>query len=96
MDYQENVIGGDNVKEIEEVLENIITIRSQKEWKKEFRKEELLGRKIALSPSELVLVFLDVEKRFNIRIKEEDIISGNFNSYDNILKIVLREKGEIS
>lgn len=84
------------MKEIEEVLENIITIRSQKEWKKEFRKEELLGRKIALSPSELVLVFLDVEKRFNIRIKEEDIISGNFNSYDNILKIVLREKGEIS
>ena len=55
--------------------------------------KELLSGAFKLSPGSLIYLFFDVEKEFNIRIPEEDIAYGKFNSFNNIVDIVKKQIG---
>jgi peptide maturation system acyl carrier-related protein len=53
----------------------------------------LLGKEINLAPRDLLYLFLDIEKEFAITIPEQEVISGNFNSFDNIAAIIHQRMG---
>ncbi len=50
--------------------------------------EELLGRKWEMSPRDLVYLFFDIEKEFNITIPEKDVIEDKFSTFNNIIDII--------
>lgn len=52
----------------------------------------LLGYKMGIGPGELLYLYFDIENEFNIKIPEEAIINGGFNTLDSILNIILNEK----
>ena len=54
----------------------------------ELRDEKLLGQKIGMPARELVLTLFDIEREFNTKIPEQDIIDGTFDTFNNILKII--------
>lgn len=53
--------------------------------------EPLLGRKIGLAPRDLIYIFFDIEEQFGIRIPEEKIVDGQFNTFNNIYQIVFNQ-----
>lgn len=53
--------------------------------------EELLGWKLRLRAGDMLYVFFDVEREFDIVIPEEDIASGRFNTFNNIADIIGRQ-----
>lgn len=55
---------------------------------------ELLGEKIGFNASDLLYLFFDIQKEFDILIPEEDVIEGKFNNINNICKIVTRQLKE--
>lgn len=51
----------------------------------------LTGEPFKLNPSELLYLFLSVEKIYNIKIEKEDIISHKFNTIEGIAQIIQKE-----
>ncbi|MCX7921763.1 MAG: peptide maturation system acyl carrier-related protein [Clostridia bacterium] len=49
---------------------------------------ELLGAEIRFAPRDLLYLFFDIEKNFDITIPQEAIISGKFNTFNNIVEII--------
>ena len=49
----------------------------------------LLSKKFDVMPYQMLVFFTRVEKEFGIRIPEESIVDGKFNSYNDISKIIL-------
>lgn len=62
----------------------------------ELKKEKLFGPKIEMPPRELVLLLFDIEKYFSISIPENDLLSENFNSFNNIYNIIKKTKDSIN
>lgn len=78
-------------KSIDERLNDIFSKRfniPHDFWNTENREQHFLGEKIGLIHTELVYLFFDVEKEFNIRLSERAIINEGFYSYNNVLKII--------
>lgn len=57
--------------------------------------ESFFGYTLKVPVRELVLIFFDIEKTFNISILQEDIDNGMFYNYSNLIKY-LENKYEIS
>ena len=74
----------------EKVLNEILHSRTGVDFQMnpELMDENLFGSKINLPPRELVLILHDIENSFNIRISNNILLKGEFNSYSNIKKIV--------
>ena len=49
----------------------------------------LLSKKFDVMPYQMLVFFTRVEKEFDIRIPDESIVDGKFNSYNDISKIIL-------
>lgn len=49
----------------------------------------LLSKKFDVMPYQMLVFFTRVEKEFGIRIPDESIVDGKFNSYNDISKIIL-------
>lgn len=60
----------------------------------DLQNEKMFGRRINLPPRELVLILNDVEKIFEVRIKDDLLIGGEFNSYIGIKKCLSRSLNE--
>ncbi len=50
--------------------------------------KNIMGTEFNLSPVDMLCLFFDVENLFNIRIPQEDIVSGKFNSFSNIINMI--------
>lgn len=50
--------------------------------------ELLLGSTLNITPRELVLILFDIEREFNIKIDEKDIVEGMFKTYKQIKGVV--------
>lgn len=50
--------------------------------------EKLLGKKLKLKPRDLLYLFFDIEKEFGIVIPEQEIHKGNFDTFNNIVRII--------
>ncbi|MCX7747537.1 MAG: peptide maturation system acyl carrier-related protein [Clostridia bacterium] len=80
--------------EIAEGLKGIFKRRfgiEEKMWNHEVKNKHLLGKEIRLAPRDLLYVFFDLEKEFNINIPENDIVEGRFNSFENAVDIVFEQ-----
>ncbi|MDE7423851.1 MAG: hypothetical protein K2N51_09185 [Lachnospiraceae bacterium] len=49
----------------------------------------LLSKRFDVMPYQMLVFFTRVEKEFGIKISNESIVDGKFNSYNDISKIVL-------
>lgn len=54
--------------------------------------KNLLSHEMGLSARDLVYIFFDVEKEFEITIPQNYIAEGRFNTFNNILDIIKRLK----
>lgn len=54
--------------------------------------DDFFGPKINFAPRDLLFMFFEIEKRFNIIIPKDDIINDKFNSINNILNIIYTTK----
>lgn len=61
-----------------------IDISQMTEKEKEY---PLLSKRFEVLPYQMLVLFTRIERDFGIRIDEEDIVAGRFNSYSDILKI---------
>ncbi len=53
-----------------------------------FYDKNLLGTEWGLASRDLVYLFFDIEKKWNIAIPEEDILSEKFTTVNNIIDII--------
>lgn len=80
----------------DEVRDSLINLIDEK-YIKGFKENEILknknffGKDIKMFPSDVLNLFFDIEKCFNITIPEDSIISGKFNSFNNVLEIIMSE-----
>jgi len=51
----------------------------------------LLGAKIRMKTLELLYLFNDIEKKFDISIPQEAVVLGRFSTFNNILEIIYEE-----
>lgn len=58
---------------------------------KGYENEKLLGIKIRLNASQLVYVLLECERLFKIKIPQEDIVKGSFDTVNNIADIIYKQ-----
>ncbi|WLC68241.1 peptide maturation system acyl carrier-related protein (plasmid) [Clostridium tagluense] len=74
----------------ENILVEIFLKRANINFKDNFqlKKENLLGSKINIPVRELVLALFDVQEKFSISISSEILLSGKFNTFNNINNIV--------
>jgi peptide maturation system acyl carrier-related protein len=77
--------------QIEERLKNIFKSRFDKDMDKyneSILDKELLGFDIGMKPRDLLYLFFDIEKEFDIKIPEKDIVEKKFNSFNNITAVI--------
>ncbi len=81
-------------REIEERLKKLFRVRLNIDFDKydrSFLGKLLLGREICMTPRDLLYVFFDVEKEFEVKIPQSDIVSGKFITFNNIYEIICRQ-----
>ena len=61
---------------------------------KEARKYPLLSERFGIEPYQMVAFMEKVEETFEIKIPESAILDQKFDSFDDIIKIIISEKGE--
>jgi acyl carrier protein len=79
---------------VKEKVLNLFEERFQvntKHYKEGFCDEELLGKYMRLNGRDLVYLFFDVEKNFDITIPQEDLINGSFNTLNHIIDIICKQ-----
>lgn len=54
----------------------------------EERNYPLLSRRFNVMPYQMLVLFTRIEEKFDIRIPDEDIADGKFNSYNDIVNII--------
>ena len=75
------------ISELEEIFKKLFNIPFQS-LQIELYHEALLGKKFNLSASDLLCLYMEVEKRFSISISEKEVARGNFNNINNIISII--------
>lgn len=58
----------------------------------QYMDKDLFGYAINFAPRDLLFLFFEIEKRFNIIIPNDDILNNEFNTINNIANIIYREK----
>ena len=78
------------MEEIVEKLYQIFVLRANIDFKKnkELQTEALIGKRIELPARELLLICMDIEKEFKIRITEQDIILGKLKTFREIYLLI--------
>lgn len=56
------------------------------------REKNFFSKELGLEPRDLLYLFFDVEKTFDIEISESDILGNKFCTFDNIVEIICSEK----
>ena len=51
----------------------------------------LTGNKFNMSSVQLAYLLLEIEKKYDLKINESDLINEGFNTINNIIEIVRRE-----
>ena len=62
-----------------------------KEQKKDWKNQKLLGNDLKFSARDLINVYVELEKEFDIHFKEKDIVAGKFDTFDDIIKLINKE-----
>ena len=79
-------------EDIEQLLQQITPKRSGKDASgPRLRDEKLLGPKVGMPARELLYVYFDIRQQMGIRISEYDIIEGRFDTFNNILDLIIKE-----
>lgn len=52
------------------------------------KNENLLGKTFGMKARDLLYIYFDIERDFGITISQENIASGRFNTYNNIIDII--------
>ncbi len=61
----------------------------------EERNYPLLSRRFNVMPYQMLVLFTRIEEELAIRISDEDIVNGKFNSYNdivNIIKVMMKDR----
>lgn len=77
--------------DIEQKLKDILSRGfgiSPGSWTKARARSNFLSRDFLLVPSDLLFLFFEIEKEFGIKIPQEAVVSGKFNSFQNITEII--------
>ncbi len=87
------MINSTNLKrtDIEQKLKDILFHRfgiPREDWTEERTRSNFLSRDFLLLPSDLLFLFFQIEKEFGIVIPQETVVSGKFNSFQNIIEII--------
>ena len=61
------------------------------EQKKDWKNQKLLGNDLKFSARDLINVYVELEKEFDIHFKEKDIVAGKFDTFDDIIKLINKE-----
>ncbi|MCR3761051.1 hypothetical protein KYB31_18920 [Clostridium felsineum] len=75
---------------IEEIIDILNLVKPQKELYTEKNFDVSLTGKLMFSAVDMVYVFLEVQKHFNIKLEAVDLESYKFNSINGIKEAVLR------
>lgn len=77
----------DNFIEIklEQIFRSLLNIEFKTKEEYDY---DLFGMEIGIMPTELVYIYFEVKKQFEIQIKEESIVSGKFSSFNGIKEII--------
>ena len=73
---------------IEEKVKDILKKYRNLEQKKDWKNQKLLGNDLKFSARDLINVYVELEKEFDIHFKEKDIVAGKF---DDIIKLINKE-----
>lgn len=76
----------DYVNDLNELLKERTGINFEE--KPEIHKEPFLGAKIGCPVRELAVILFEIEKKFNIKIPEKDVLEGRFDCYENVKQII--------
>ena len=58
---------------------------------KRLEKSKALGNDLKFSARDLINVYVELEKEFDIHFKEKDIVAGKFDTFDDIIKLINKE-----
>lgn len=82
------------MNQVESDLLRIIKSRFNIDFKdlgREYFCKDLLGREIGLAARDLLYIYFDIIKEFNITIPEEDILQGKFSTINGLIDIVVKQ-----
>ena len=78
--------------EVEERLSRIFIKRSSINFLREPEKRSLkLLSRSGIPARELLHVYFDVKKAFNVLIPEDDVAGGRFDTFDNIVELIYEQ-----
>jgi acyl carrier protein len=58
-------------------------------FKEDISDKEFLGKDIGMGPRDLVYLFSDIENEFEIKIPQEPIVEGRFNTFNHVVDLVM-------
>ena len=82
------------MNQVESDLLRIIKSRFNIDFKdlgREYFCKDLLDREIGLAARDLLYIYFDIIKEFNITIPEEDILQGKFSTINGLIDIVVKQ-----
>ena len=79
------------IEMIEEKVKDILKKYRNLEQKKDWKNQKLLGNDLKFSARDLINVYVELEKEFDIHFKEKDIVAGKFDTFDDIIKLINKE-----
>lgn len=75
-------------KKIKEMIKATLNVNIDNMTEEE-KDYPLLSKRFDVMPYQMLVFFTRIEKEFGIRIPDEYIVDGKFNSYNDISKIIL-------
>ena len=76
-----------NEEKVKDILKKYRNLEQKKDWKN----QKLLGNDLKFSARDLINVYVELEKEFDIHFKEKDIVAGKFDTFDDIIKLINKE-----
>ncbi|MCX7745303.1 MAG: peptide maturation system acyl carrier-related protein [Clostridia bacterium] len=77
----------DTVEKLKSIFFNRFEMNLSKCSQEDFDRA-LLGSFFNLAPRDLIYLFFDIEKEFNINIPQDEIVEGRFNTINNIADMI--------
>lgn len=74
-------------EKVKDILKKYRNLEQKKDWKN----QKLLGNDLKFSARDLINVYVELEKEFDIHFKEKDIVAGKFDTFDDIIKLINKE-----
>ena len=86
--FQMNLSLTDVVIRIKNIIKNRFGIDIDS-FKEDISDKEFLGKDIGMGPRDLVYLFSDIENEFEIKIPQEPIVEGRFNTFNHVVDLVM-------